>query len=601
MKLLLRTLPLLLLALPAYAGPAELFAEWQRLHDPDQQVGFAESYGFLHAHPGWPQETMLRIRVEQAALAEHPDRATMEKFCIEQPPVSGRGMIACAQAGIGDEAQRTAWVKQAWLQGDFSGSEEELLRQHYHFSHAEDEARVDRLLFEDRVVEARRLLPVLTPPQRMLAEARIALITEARNAQAKTYQVPKELKNSPGLMFNRIQWRAKHDLDDGVVELLLAAPENPPYADLWWPYRAATVRAALEERRYPDAMRILERHGQLNAENGADALFLKGWITMEFRGDARAAYKDFFALYGLVATPVSKARAAYWAGRAAKKNGNPEIAQGWFEKAAQHPTTYYGQLAISELTPGDALTLPDTPDAGEMVDTALAETAFWLLDQGNREMGDLFLSCLAEHSDGAQAEALVQALHRRHDVHGMVKVAKQALRRHVTLVDAGWPLVEVPPQAGVEPALALAIARQESEFDVRARSRADARGLMQLLPATANHLARHDGLPYSAADLYDPEANMVLGGRYLDGLVRGWDGSYVLAIASYNAGPANVRKWVAQYGAPPKNLDGAIDWVEKIPFMETRNYVERVLENLQVYRARLKPETPLGLTGDLMR
>ncbi len=601
MKSLLRYLPLFFLALPAHAGPAELFAQWQQLHDPDVNVGFVESYNFLRAHPGWPQETMLRMRIEGAALLEHPDHAVMEKFCNDYPPISGRGMVACAQAGIGTAEQRTSWIKQAWLQGDFSGSEEEMMHKHYNFSHAEDEARVDRLLFDDRIVEARRMLPLLTPAQKLLAEARIALLTDARNAEAKVFQVPAALKSSPGLMFSRIQWRAHHGLDDGVVELLLAAPDDPPYADAWWPYRAAAMREALEDKRSADAMRILEKHGTLNAENGADALFLKGWVTMEFRGDPRTAYKDFYALYALVATPVSKARAAYWAGRAAQKNGNADIADGWFNKAALHPTTFYGQLAISELSPGTSLPLPDAPDAGEVADDALAQTAFWLLDQNNREMADLFLAALAEHSDGAQAQALVEKLQRKHDVHAGVKVAKAALRKHITLVEAGWPVVGIPPNNPVEPALALAIARQESEFDPMARSRADARGLMQLLPGTANHIAKHDGLDVDGRDLFNPEANLQLGSHYLGGLVNGWDGSYVLAIASYNAGPANVRKWVAQFGPPPRELNGAIDWVEKIPFFETRNYVQRVLENLQVYRARLKPETPLGLTGDLLR
>jgi soluble lytic murein transglycosylase len=592
-----------LLASPALAQEA-VFAEWRALRDPATPlVSFEEARLFLSQHPGWPQEKTIRLRAEQAALFEHPDPEAMRAFCANYPPISGRGMFACLAVGAGDTATRDQWMKRGWIQGDFSESEEDSILAIYEnrLDARDYEARTDRLLYEGKVNQVKRMLPRLRPAYRLLAEARLALASDAKNANAKLYNVPKDLKSDPGLVFNRMQWRARNGQDDGVKELLLHGPSNPPYADLWWPYRAAAVREALEEKRYNDAMKILAKHGDLSPENNADALFLKGWVEMEFLGNPREGYKDFYKLYGDVQTPVSKSRAAYWAGRAAKENGNPDIARGWFEKGAEFPTVFYGQLAAAELKNG-SLDLPSNPIVSAVPDETLAKTAMWLVGQGDLETANLFLTHATDQAgDASQAEALAQRAIDNNYRHGGVKVAKQALRKNFVLVEAGWPLVAVPSQSAIEPALALSIARQESEFNPAARSRADARGLMQVLPGTANHTAKRFDLSYDAGDLYDPAANMVIGTTYLGALINGFDGNYVLAIASYNAGPANVRKWIARFGAPPKDVAGMINWIEKIPFAETRNYVQRVMENLQVYRARLDSDAPLAINRDLER
>lgn len=595
---------LALLALPAQAQTELLYNQWKNLRDPGAPyVTFDEASGFLNNHPGWPQEKMIQLRAEQAALFEQPDPASLKRYCASYPPISGRGMVACARAGAGTPEERASWIKQAWKQGDFNADEEDSLLAVNKFTAEEHQARVDRLLVEGKTSQAARMLPRLTPAYRLLSEARIALITDARNAQAKLFNVPSHLKNDPGLMLNRLQWRSRHGQEDGVREILLAAPANPPYADAWWPYRASAVRDLVEDGRYSQAISLLRKAGTLNAENGADALFLKGWIAMEFKGDARTGYKDFYKLYGAVSTPVSKARAAYWAGRAAKKNGNAQIAHDWFTKGAAFSTVFYGQLAAAELNPGAPLDLPASPAASsDFGGRILPQTAMWLEAQGDVPMANLFLTHATDTApDASYVASLAQLAIKNGFVHGGVKVAKQALRRNIVLVEAGWPTARVPAQSPIEPALALAIARQESEFNAKARSSADARGLMQVLPGTANHTAKRHGLNANAKDLYDPQANMLIGTTYLGALIDGWDGSYILAIASYNAGPANIRKWITRFGPPPKDVAGAVNWIEKIPYAETRNYVMRVTENLQVYRTRLNEQTPLGITGDLVR
>ncbi|OYW13891.1 MAG: hypothetical protein B7X02_01200, partial [Rhodospirillales bacterium 12-54-5] len=382
---------------------------------------------------------------------------------------------------------------------------------------------------------------------------------------------------------------------------------NPPYADRWWPLRASAVRQALREKKYDIALKILSRHGDLNNENLADALFLKGWIRMEFKRDPRSGYKDFYALYKMVETPVSKARAAYWAGRAAKKNGNHDIAVEWYQKAAKFSTVFYGQLAQHALNGNAPLSLPAMPtitDAArqKMESKEVAQALADMPSSDTRSLQLVFLKALVEHASGAEEMAAIAELAQKTSgTSAAVKVAKWALRQQVTLIEPGWPRLDLPDSLGVEPDLALAITRQESEFDSNARSSADARGLMQLLPATGAHVAKKLGQICKPNDLWEPERNVTLGGYYLGSLIKGFDGSYILGIASYNAGPSNVRSWIARSGTPPHDEEGAIDWVESIPYAETRNYVMRVLENLQIYRALRDANQPLSIAKDVAR
>ncbi len=343
-------------------------------------------------------------------------------------------------------------------------------------------------------------------------------------------------------------------------------------------------------------MRILADHGAL-----------KGWLRLQNKQDAQAGYKDFYALYGSVSTPVSKARAAYWAGRAAEKNGNHDIAVEWMQKAARYPTVFYGQLAHLWLHPGVPLALPPAPritreTQARIARHELARVAEMREKAGDHAGRDAFLSALAVALDNdEELAALAVFANQLKDVAGGVEIAKLALKQGVLLVEAGWPRITLPEALSIEPALALAITRQESQFDPRARSPAGARGMMQLMPATARDLAKKLGLRWSDAALDDPAMNIALGSYYLGRLIRGFDGSYILGIASYNAGASPVRAWRHRMGPPPASLEAAIDWIESIPYAETRTYVMRVLENLTLYRALQAPDAPPTLDKDLLR
>lgn len=601
---------LLLLPAPALADAQGSYAQWKYLRDPSTlQISFGEGHRFLSQHGDWPEAKTIQLRTEEAALNQSPDGSAMRAFCEQFPPLSGRGMLACVTANAAG-ANREAWLKQGWLQGDFSPYEEELVLNRFGgaLSHEDHEARADRLLYEGKINSAQRMMSLVSHQRVPLYEARIALITGARNANAKLEALPGNYRNDPGIMFDRIRWRHKKGLDAGVAELFVQSPEDPPYPDLWWPLRAIAVREAMASAQYGEALEIIRRHGELtNREFLAEALWLKGWINLEFRGNAGEGYKAFYDLYTNVGTPVSKARAAYWAGRAATKNGNAGIARDWFEKAAAHPTVFYGQLAHLQLHPGVPLELPEQPyvsDAAKQsfAQEEMAQVVRLLAERGEEEEAELFLVHMASVAQSRERLALLADLGESvMGKHGGVLVAKAALRQGVVLTKAGWPMPTIPDNIEIEPALALAITRQESEFDPRAQSRANARGLMQLLPGTANETARRFAIPYSPDKIWNEDTNVLLGSAYLGSLVNAWDDSYILAIASYNAGPANARRWREDYGHPSGDIEQSINWIESIPFSETRNYVQRVMENLQVYRTRLHSQQKVALAQDLTR
>jgi soluble lytic murein transglycosylase len=452
------------------------------------------------------------------------------------------------------------------------------------------------------------MLPLVSSAQQTLAKARMALQTGAGNAPALLKAVPASLQNHAGLTLDRIRFRHKRGLNMDMRELFANGPMDPPYADEWWPLRAIAVRESLQAAQYGQAQEIIRRHGALKTEFLAEALWLKGWIGLTYQNNADQAYKDFYRLYNAVVTPVSKSRAAYWAARAAKKNGNGDIARDWLRKAAEYPTVFYGQLAHQEINPGEPLDLPSQPSISEsarqnFVRQELPRVIRMLIDAGEQDMADRFIIHLGEQAETPEQFALLADLATSINAsHGGVVVAKSAIRKNIILIRAGWPLMPTPQQLEIEPALTHAITRQESEFDNKAQSHANAKGLMQLLPGTASDTARKIGLPFSPPEIWDPVTNVTLGSAYLGRMIAYQGDSYILGIASYNAGPRNVNNWVADFGRPPANEEGAIQWIENIPFGETRNYVQRVLENLQVYRQLLKQsEGGVKLKEDLKR
>jgi soluble lytic murein transglycosylase len=585
------------------------YTRWSVLKEPEGYAlfSFPDALQFLMSHPHWPMQNRLRISVEATLFHDEGTDETAHIFCRDLPPISGRGMIACARLLTDGAPEQRAKLTQGWIQGDFDSAEERRILARYgaQLTSRDHIARVERLLYEEKTRPALRLLSLLPSSAQAIAKARIALITDARHADQKIVALPTSVQHDAGVFLDRIRARHRKGQEDAAATLFMSAPANPPYASSWWPLRHYYARKAMAEGRYTQALQLVNRAGTLSGEYQAEALWLSGWLRMEYLNDTRHAYEDFFALYNAVSTPVSKARAAYWAARSAERNGNPDIAERWLKKAAHYPTVFYGQLAIAKRSVGAPLPLPVSRTDATHRDEAtqeLLDVAMLLLRNDYKPMARIFIEQIAVAThDKAKIIAAASRLRDEGNTSSAVHLAKSALRRNITLPESGWPTVNVPPDITIEPALILAIVRQESEFDSEATSGANAVGLMQLLPSTARHVAKRKDIDFSPNALFAKETNMRLGSAYLSDLIGSAGGSYVAAIAGYNAGPGTMRNWLNNFGHPGQSLDQTLRWIESIPYGETRNYVQRVIENLQIYRAQLQPGSPLKIESDLLR
>jgi soluble lytic murein transglycosylase len=583
---------------------------WQYALDSDSGASFEDISKFIAMNPEWPEQKRLRVRAELSLREGDTGHADIIQWFATQPPVTGIGKVALARAltitgGAAEEKIKTL-VREAWKDGDFDEvHEKDILNSFGKILSAEDHiARADRLLWEEKTGPAKRLLPLLSDARQRLINARIALINDKTLSIIAVARVPAELKNDPGLVYDRMQYRLRRDDDDGVREMLLKAPESPPYPEKWWRARELEVRTAIDEDDYAMAEKLLARRGDLAARESADATWLSGWLALEFQKKPQAAEDIFSRMYEAVRQPPSRARAAYWAGRAAEAAGDGDAAADWYAHAGDYPTTFYGQLGLLKSSGSSPLSLPATPNidkaAASFDNNQVVQALRLCLKYGARDTANRLIGGLIE--DGTPEEAALAAKLAVDDGSSFlaVRAAKKALQKNIVLIESGYPRIDTPSGLAVEKPLVFAIARQESEFDPHAQSASGALGLIQLLPRTAKETAKKADIRFDKKRLFEPSYNLTLGSHYLSRLIESYDGSYVMAIAAYNAGPGNVRKWVRHIGTPKNDFTGAIDWIEKIPFSETRNYVQRVMENLQVYR-RLEGADKLQLAEDLVR
>jgi soluble lytic murein transglycosylase len=598
----------------ASRGQDRLTAEalqWADLTRGGTDASFAEITQFLLGHRDWPGQKVLTQHAEEA-IAGVPDSTLMEWF-TQHPPMTPAAQLRYADllAAAGRDGQSLDLVRSAWIDGNFTAFEEKGLLQRYHdlLRAVDHQKRLDRLLWDGQIDAARHQLRLLNPDYQALGEARLSLQELEPGVERLIARVPAALQRDPGLLYDRLRWRVRKEMYDSAIELLKDAPHDLVKPAAWASERQILARHLYGDGKAPLAYSIAEHHGLLGGSSFAELEFLAGWIALRSLHRPDIAYNHFVRLYDSVKMPVSVARGAYWAGRAAEAMGYAQLSASWYETASENMTTYYGQLAAAHLG-----TSPDMVDLKEPIPTAQETAAFERRDLVHiaHALGEVgaddyerpFLRHIAETAQTPAEFALaarLAAILDRPDL--AVSAAKKANTAGVTLLDEGWPIAKLPPGGPVEAPLVLAMARQESAFDHEAVSQAGARGLMQLMPATASRIAKLLHLPFSAPRLTtDTHYNVTLGRAYLQSLIDDFSGSYVLAVAAYNAGPSRVHEWMGLYGDPRSKSTDAIDWVESIPFTETRNYVQRVLENLQVYRFRLGDRTlAFSLATDLKR
>ncbi len=564
---------------------------------------FLKLVDFIRKNPDWPRMKKITSVVETIMPNDLPSEEVKIWFEEFEPQTSegmGRYMDALVALKQDDLARQT--LMEWWASTLVSRDQQRQIFSKYGQFLTLDahKRRLEALLYAGHYENAKAIASVLGQGYLAFAEARIALAKGQKNGLTQLIdKVPSYLQEDPGLLYERLRWRRKNKLYEGALEILQKDidPQRVYNPKDWWAERHLIVRELIAEKKYEQAYQLLTKHMQKDGFSFAQAEWLAGWLSLRFLNQPREAYDHFTKLYEQVSMPISKGRAAYWSGRAALAKGEEQMARVWMKRAAEFSTSFYGQMAMGYLSMKNDLPTGQTyrlskSDKAVFDKNDLVQVASILRKTGMKKMSLEFYKAFIKQQNSPKAyRYVVDVLVKKGDVPNAVVIAKKASREGFLMTRQAYPVISdwVKHDNGVEQALIHSIVRQESIFDVKAKSHAGARGLMQLMPDTARDVARNNGLSYRASWLTSrPEYNIRLGSSYLAELLKKYDGSYPLAIAAYNAGPARVNSWLKINGDPRKGGIDFIDWIELIPIYETRNYVQRVMENVYVYRLRLK-------------
>jgi len=566
---------------------------WHRLRA--GQGSWSEFAQFLSRNADWPGLPLMRRRAE-AKMPADLSRTDALAFFAQGLPQTGRGALIYAAALTGED--RTAELRRAWTTLEMSSSDRAAFLASAGATVAGQHAdRLEMLLWERETEVAAEMLDKVPAAEAAVARARIALQDEANGVDALITAVPASHAGDPGLAHDRFRWRLGKGRWDSAAELLKerstsAAALGRPEA--WASNRRSIARREMRNGRARSAYTVASQHFLSGGSNYADLEWLSGYLALTYLDDPRRAAQHFENFRQAVATPISLGRAGYWLGRALEAMGEQTKAQQAYAYGAQYQTSFYGQLATEKagLTPDTSIaargTLPSAATSGVLGSGPLT-AALRLTQVGEDILAIRFLLHIQESLSHQQSAALAAYALDIDQTSTAVRIAKRIVRGGPVYPDAYYPVTELAEQARVVPAeLAMSIARQESELNPRAISPAGARGLMQLMPGTAQKVSGELGIEYSRGKLTaDPAYNARLGTQYLADMLKRYDGSVILAAAAYNAGPGRADRWIELYGDPRAPGADVIRWIENIPFRETRNYVMRVAESLHVYRTRI--------------
>ncbi|MDP9422202.1 MAG: transglycosylase SLT domain-containing protein [Pseudomonadota bacterium] len=592
-------------------------ADWRRLRQ-SSGYAFADYARFLNANPGWPGESGLRRSAEKQMRPGEQANAVLTFFRSNEP-TTGNGWARLAEANLtlGRQAEALAAARGAWVSSDLSAYDEQLLFSRFgsQLTAADHDKRIDALLFGKKASDAYRMLPYTTPTRRGAFGARIAMQSRAADAEQRYQAVIGQVTSDAGLMMDRARYLREGGYEQAARDLFARTHNftyKPADPDRFLDMMVLLSKAAAGDRQWQTAYNIATQVDDLFPA-GAD-ISLKGYdvrdkyttltwtagtIALERMNRARDSISMFDKYAGAGRSLQVKSKGWYWAGRASSQAGDPLRARSYFERASATPELFYGQLALERLgrvvpAPAGTPSLLLTDAQRQAFNQKRLVRAVRLLGQQRLwQEQSLFIRALSENLDGDAERLLAVELAGqiwRPDL--AVWTARSARNAgNAFYYKATYPTHSGNLVSGRGWSLVHGITRQESSFDRAAVSHAGARGLMQLMPGTAREQAGKMGMGYDYARLTsDPSYNVMLGSAYFQRLVSNWGGNYPLAVASYNAGSGNVRKWVNSYGDPRGNVD-IVSWIEKIPFEETRGYVQRVLENSVVYD-RLNPSLP---------
>ena len=572
---------------------------------PINAASFYDYVSFINQNPNFPRISRLKYLAEHKINLKVNSPISIKKWFAGTMPLSEFGKIKLGEIYLseGNIEEGSKLIKEGWVKAKLSKSQLRYLRKKYKkIIKIEDNIRrADWHAWEGKHWDVQRMLRYLPKDYTALYRARQLLMSRSYGVDNAIAKVPDKFKNDIGLKYDRLKWRRRRGRLDPSLEILFKTPKDPiklVRPDIWWKERAILSRSLIYKKKYALAYRVSSEHSLEEGPEYADAEWISGWISLTFLNDPNMALQHFKNFYDNVGYPISLARGAYWLGRTYKKIKNDKKANEWYAEASKYLNTYYGQLAFLEINKGEAFSLIEQPTVSEKYEKEFKKNNIigiirLLKELDKDKYSKDFLKHLANLNIEKGSEILAGKLSveiGRYDF--AIQIAKQASYEKRFYNVLNYPIIQTPKIVNnkqmPKPELVLAVIRQESEFDQKANSYVGARGMMQLMTYTAKLVAKQAKLPYSKSRLKsDPYYNIKLGSYYLAGLLEEYEGSYPFALAAYNAGPKRVKYWKKINKDPQKGKIDYIDWIELIKFKETRNYVQRVLENINVYRYML--------------
>jgi soluble lytic murein transglycosylase len=597
---------------------ARNLVEWAILRSDDNDADFSRYRNFIAANPSWPSLIMFRKRAEAMLWQERADLATVRAFTGDRP-TTGKGRFALGRALLaqGDRAGAQAAIRDAWRTEPLTRDAEAQVLDTFGalITRADDKARMNTKLYANENETGTRAAQRLGGAEPDVAQARIAVNQKAGNATALLDALPSSVQSDPLVILSRIQELRRADKIAEAAALMLAAPRDPTVihdVNEWWIERRLVARKLLDIGDFKTAYQVARDAATPTKENyRIDREFTAGWIALRFLNEPALAAQHFARIGAGITNPISLARAGYWRGRAAEALGRTEEARADYESAARYSTAYYGQLARAKLGLSEIVLaptpLPSPAKRAALTRIEVVRAAEILYAIGERDLVVPIMADLAERtSDAATLVALAELATHHDDARSVLLIGKAALGRGYAFDRYAFPTFGLPRYAPIAPevdkAVVYAIARQESAFNPHDVSSANAIGLMQVTPEAGRYIAKKFKVSFDHKRLlHDDVYNMQIGTAELYDTISGYRGSYILAFAGYNAGRGRVKEWVERYGDPREPNTDPVDWVERIPFSETRNYVQRIIENIQVYRMRFGAGAKLLIEADLRR
>ena len=582
---------------------------WMYLKTSGNAATFNDYKNFIEQHGDYPRIGRIKYIAEQKIFLRNNSPTSVINWFQKNPPLGGLGKIKLAEAYLeqGKNNEVLKLIKEGWETAEISKNNLGYYRAKFKkYLTSEDHLkRADYLAWEKKYWDLKRMLKYLPKDERALYNARQILMSNSYGVDNAISKVPDHLKNDPGLEYDRLRWRNRRGRLEGSLEVLYKNSNKTESQmvrpDKWWEQRKSVARTLIYKKRYETAYKIASEHSLSAGPSFAEAEWLSGWIALSFLNAPEYAINHFENFYNNVGYPISLARGAYWLGETYKTLGNLNLSTKYFNEGARFPMTYYGQLSFNEIKPGENFELTDQSNFDkeyekEFNKNKLIKHIYLLKELNATQYAKDILKHLATLNIDKGSEVLAAKLATKVERYDFaIQISKQASYEKRFFNKYNYPIINTPKtinnKSMPNQEVVLAIIRQESEFDRRANSWAGARGMMQIMKPTAKIVAKQAKLPYSISGLtQDPEYNIKLGSYYFNSLMEGYNGVFPFSIAAYNAGPNRVKTWRKINGDPSKGQLSYVNWIELIRFKETRNYVQRVLENINVYKYMLSKE-----------